>query len=49
MDWIVEEGSMSVRIGSSSDDIRLTGAFEIRNTALVNEKSRGFYADAWEE
>lgn len=49
MDWIVEEGSMSVRIGSSSDDIRLTGAFEIRNTALVNGKSRGFYADAWEE
>jgi beta-glucosidase len=46
MRWIVEAGEMAVRVGASSHDIRLTGSFVIENTALIEGKSRGFYARA---
>lgn len=44
MDWIVEAGTMTVKIGGSSRDIRLTGTFEITDTAVIDGKNRGFYA-----
>lgn len=46
MKWVVEAGSMTVRVGASSEDIRLTGSFEIENTAFICGKTRGFYAKA---
>ena len=49
MKWIVEAGSMSIRIGASSDDIRLTGTFTIRDSAVICGRTRGFYAEALEE
>ncbi|MDR0884998.1 MAG: glycoside hydrolase family 3 C-terminal domain-containing protein [Clostridiales Family XIII bacterium] len=48
MQWHVEAGSMTVKVGASSHDIRLTEAFEITNTTTVDGKTRGFYAKAWE-
>lgn len=47
MKWIVEAGKMTVKVGSSSRDIRLTGTFEITETAFIDGKNRGFYARAW--
>jgi beta-glucosidase len=44
MKWIVEAGKMTVRIGGSSEDIRLTGVFEIENTSYIDGRNRGFYA-----
>lgn len=44
MNWVIEEGKMTVRIGASSEDIRLTGSFRIKDTAYIEGKSRGFYA-----
>lgn len=46
--WLVEKGTMTVKVGSSSKDIRLTGSFEITDTAYIDGKKRGFYAKAWE-
>lgn len=48
MKWIVESGEMTLKIGASSKDIRLTDSFAITNTAEVDGKNRGFYAKAWE-
>jgi beta-glucosidase len=48
MKWIVETGTMSVKVGASSKDIRLTGKFKITNTAYIDGKKRGFYAKSWE-
>ena len=39
---------MTVKVGSSSKDIHLTGGFRITNTAYVDETKRGFYAKTWE-
>jgi beta-glucosidase len=44
MQWIVEAGSMTVKIGASSKDIRLQDTFEITNTVIIDGRSRGFYA-----
>ncbi|MDN4616352.1 glycoside hydrolase family 3 N-terminal domain-containing protein [Leifsonia sp. F6_8S_P_1B] len=44
MRWMVEAGEMTARIGASSEDIRLTGAFTIDRTAWVDGKTRGFFA-----
>jgi beta-glucosidase len=46
MNWVVEKGKMEVMVGASSEDIRLTGGFEITETKLIDGKSRGFYAVA---
>lgn len=48
MKWIIESGKMTVRIGASAKDIRLTETFEITNSAEVDGRTRGFYAKAWE-
>ncbi|PAD28708.1 glycoside hydrolase family 3 N-terminal domain-containing protein [Paenibacillus sp. 7523-1] len=44
MEWIVEEGDMTVRLGSSSADLRLEGKFRITNTARIVGHKRGFFA-----
>lgn len=49
MEWIVEAGEMSVRVGASSRDIRLSGGFRITDTAAIDPKTRGFYAASAEE
>lgn len=46
MKWIVEAGPMTVSVGSSSEDIRLTKSFEIQNTAFVEGNKRGFFAES---
>jgi beta-glucosidase len=46
MRWVVEAGEMTVRIGASSQDTRLTGTFVIENTAIIEGKRRGFFARA---
>jgi hypothetical protein len=33
-------------VGASSEDIRLTGAFHIENSAEIEGARRGFYAQA---
>lgn len=44
MQWMVEAGEMTARIGASSEDIRLTGTFSIGRTTRVDGKNRGFFA-----
>ena len=44
MKWIVEAGKMTVKVGSSSEDIRLSDSFEIEDTAFIVGKNRGFFA-----
>jgi beta-glucosidase len=46
MKWVVEAGDMSVYVGASSEDIRLTGTFHIENSAEIEGSRRGFYARA---
>jgi beta-glucosidase len=46
MKWLVEAGDMAVYVGASSEDIRLTGAFHIENSAEIEGARRGFYAQA---
>lgn len=44
MRWLVEAGSMSVRVGASSEDIRATGAYTVTDSKVIDGKQRGFYA-----
>ena len=44
MKWVVEAGEMTVKVGASSEDIRLSGKFEIEDTAYITGKNRGFFA-----
>lgn len=47
--WIVEKGKMEIRIGASSMDIRLRGEFTVTDTKIIDGKTRGFYAETWNE
>lgn len=49
MQWIVEAGKMTVKVGSSSQDIRLTASFMIMDTMYIEGKNRGFFAESNEE
>ncbi|NBH28274.1 beta-glucosidase [Lachnospiraceae bacterium] len=44
--WKVEKGSIGVEIGSSSEDIRLTGEYMIKNDGWIEGRDRAFYAKA---
>ena len=44
MEWKVEKGDIDVEIGSSSEDIRLNGAFRITEDRRISGKDRTFYA-----
>lgn len=44
MRWKIEKGMIDVEIGSSSEDIRLTGEFRIKNDGWIEGRNRAFYA-----
>ena len=44
MNWKVEKGRVNVQVGASSEDIRLTDAFEIAENCIIDGKSRRFYS-----
>ena len=44
MEWKIEKGKTEVEIGSSSEDIRLKGAFDIAESAVIEGRDRGFFA-----
>lgn len=44
MKWKIEHGKITVQIGASSEDIRLTGSFQIEGDQWIDGKERGFYA-----
>lgn len=44
MRWKIEKGEIGVEIGSSSEDIRLTGAYSVKNDAWIEGRDRTFYA-----
>lgn len=46
MRWKVEKGSIGVEIGSSSEDIRLTGEYTVKNDGWIEGRDRAFYAKA---
>lgn len=45
MEWVVEAGEMTVRVGGSSEDLPLEGRFRITGTAPITPARRGFYAE----
>ncbi len=45
MRWKVEKGRFDVLIGSSSADIRLTGAYAVTEDAYIKGKERSFFAE----
>ncbi|MCM1123644.1 MAG: glycoside hydrolase family 3 C-terminal domain-containing protein [Eubacterium sp.] len=45
MRWRIEKGVIDVEIGSSSEDIRLTGEYQIKETDWVLGRDRVFYAN----
>lgn len=49
MRWKVEKGTIGVEIGSSSEDIRLTGEYKVKNNAWVKGRDRAFYANVFVE
>lgn len=46
MQWKVEEGTMDILLGSSSEKIELSGALYIPESRIIDGKTRGFYAQA---
>ncbi len=45
MRWKIEKGEFAVRIGASSEDIRLEGAFRMTEDAWIDGKTRSMMAD----
>ena len=46
MDWIVEKGQVTLKVAASCNDIRLEKNVFILDDAIVDERTRGFYATA---
>jgi beta-glucosidase len=45
MSWRVEAGEVDISVGRSSADLRLTDSLRIGSDALVDGKTRCFYAE----
>lgn len=45
MRWKIEKGAIDVLIGSSSEDIRLSGEYTVKDDAWIEGKERAFYAE----
>lgn len=48
MRWKIEKGEIEVQLGSSSEDIRLTGSFRVTEDAWIRGRDRRFCAEAME-
>ncbi len=46
MHWLIEAGEIDVLVGASSNDIRLTGSFRIRESRHIQGRDRAFWAEA---
>lgn len=44
--WKIERGKILVQLGSSSEDIRLTGAYRVTEDRWIEGRDRAFYARA---
>lgn len=44
MKWVIEKGTVSLLIGASCNDIRAKLTVEVMDSIVVDEKTRGFYA-----
>ena len=42
--WKIEKGEIEVQLGSSSEDIRLTGSYTLTKNAWIEGRDRAFYA-----
>lgn len=47
MDWVVEKGKMELHLGASCVDIRESLTVEITESAVIDQRTRGFYAEAF--
>ena len=45
MHWKIEKGVFDIEIGSSSEDIRLTGSYRVKENRWVTAQERHFWAD----
>ena len=43
--WKIEKGDIDVRIGASSEDVRLFGSYHIAEDGYIDGKARSFYAN----
>ncbi len=46
MHWLIEAGEIDVLVGASSNDIRLTGSFRIRESRHIQGRDWAFWAEA---
>ena len=46
MRWKIENGAIGVEVGSSSEDIRLTGEYKVKKDGWIEGRDRAFYAKA---
>lgn len=45
MNWVVEKGEITFRVGASSQDVRAEGVCAITESAVIDGSKRGFVAD----
>ncbi len=46
MKWMIEAGGFDIMVGTSSDEPKLTGTFQIKDTRIMNGSARAFFAKA---